>query len=361
MKTATKTISGHLPTYKRILILPFILALLCVVSCSKNEDVVDIDDLIVGTWQLTDYTLVSNVPTDDGTLNIAANGEEDMGDLLITFHPDGTTSYSGVGFTLAYTVSKDDITLAEEEMRMQSMVLNGTWKKEGDKLIVDYPGYGLDPLEIQIELLTENELQLAATVEPLMALPESGYTAVTASVDAHFVRTTLPVQRPEIEEVFTDPIVGTWRLEYFGWNTVIDPVDPEDPTLWITYESQNADESDVEITFNLDGTTTYNGNSFTAVMTMEVDGVTASEQEYQAQPGVVTGGTWKRVDGNTLIVDHPSNPFGPIEMHIDYLWREVPGNNEERVPLYMWARMPPPIPIPGLGEIQVDIEYYRVY
>lgn len=360
MKTATKTISGHLPTYKRILILPFILALLCVVSCSKNEDVVDIDDLIVGTWQLTDYTLVSNVPTDDGTLNIAANGEEDMGDLLITFHPDGTTSYSGVGFTLAYTVSKDDITLAEEEMRMQSMVLNGTWKKEGDKLIVDYPGYGLDPLEIQIELLTENELQLAATVEPLMALPESGYTAVTASVDAHFVRTTLPVQRPEIEEIFADPIVGTWRLEAVGWDVTIDPVDPEDPTIHIQYMSIDAPASDVEVTFHLNGTTTYNGNSFTAVMTTEANGVVVGEQEYQAQPGVVTGGTWKRI-GNTLIVDYPGNPFGPIEMEIvTFGGRFDDDTREVTETMHLVARREPPVPIPGVGEIETHVHYTRI-
>src|SRR5690606_36015470 len=124
--------------------------------------------------------------------------------------------------------------------RMQSLVLNGSWKREGDKLIVDYPGYGLDPLEIQIETLTENELHLAATVNPVMPLPGNGYTPVTASVDAHFVRTTLSVQQQkqeqqEIEEVFADPIVGTWQLQYFAWDTTIDPMYPEDPTIRIIY------------------------------------------------------------------------------------------------------------------------------
>lgn len=325
----------------------------------------DIDDPILGTWLLTDYTLVSDVATDGGTLNISAEGEEDMEDLLITFHPDGTTSYSGTGFTLAYTVSKDDITLAEEEIRMQSLVLNGSWKREGDKLIVDYPGYGLDPLEIQIETLTENELHLAATVDPVMPLPERGYTAVNASVDAHFVRTTFSAQQQkeeerEIEEIFADPIVGTWRLEAVGWDVTIDPVDPEDPTIHIQYMSIDAPASDVEVTFHLNGTTTYNGNSFTAVMTTEANGVVVGEQEYQAQPGVGSGGTWKRI-GNTLIVDYPGNPFGPIEMEIvTFGGRFDDDTREVTETMHLVARREPPVPIPGVGEIETHVHYTRI-
>ena len=212
------------------------LALLSVVSCEKKEGVVkegvaDIDDLIVGTWQLTDYMLEAEVTIEDEdedegerNLDIQAEGGEDMGDLFITFHPDGTTSYSGVGFTLSYTISEDGETTTEDEMRMQSLVLNGIWERKGDMLIVDNPGSGLDPLEIDIKSLTNNELHLSATeLNVLIPFPEVGDITVIASVDAHFVRANYSAQeeitrvRGGIEEVFSDPIVGTWQLWGHNW------------------------------------------------------------------------------------------------------------------------------------------------
>ena len=146
------------------------LVLFCVVSCEKKEGVVKeegvgTDDLIVGAWQLTDYMLEGEVTRDEDEriLDIKAEGGDDMKDLFITFHEDGTTSYSGVGFTLAYTVTERGNPIAEtEEMRIQSPVLNGTWERVGEKLIVTYPDYGLDPLEIDIVSLSENEVHLAA-------------------------------------------------------------------------------------------------------------------------------------------------------------------------------------------------------
>lgn len=344
------------------------LALLCVVSCEKkesvlNEDDVGGDDLIVGVWQLTDYTLEGNVATDDGALNVKGEGGEDMADLLIAFHPDGTTSYSGVGFALEYTVFKDDNPIAEDEMRMQSLVLNGTWKKEGDKLIVDYPEYGIDALEIDIESLTENELHLAATVEPVMPLPEIGYTDVTTAADAHFVRTSHPVQEiiqvpGKIEEIIADPIVGTWQLQSLSSNAVLYPLDPEDPIVYVSMMSKDAYESGAEVTFHLNGTTSSNG-TFTVVMKVEGGG-TVTEREIESQPMVENGGTWQRI-GDDLILSHPNYPGGSQEMAISTFERSgrLGEGGETKEMLILQAAVPPPVPVPGMSDIDTYLIFER--
>ena len=344
-----------------------LLPLPCVVPRARREDVVDIDGLIVGGWQLTGFAFnAEGITTNDGTLDIKGEGGGDIGDLLIAFHADGTTSYSGVGFTLAYTVLKDDYPIAGQKMRMQSLVMRGAWKREGDKLIVDCPGYGGDPLKIDIVSLTESELHLAATVAPVMPLPKKGYTSVTAAVDAHFVRTTLPVRQREIEEVFSDPIIGTWRLFDFSWITTIYPVDPEHPTIDITFKSaEDTEARNVEVTFHPDGTTSFNGNTFTGVMTTWADGIFAGEQAYHTQPGVENGATWKRITGvgwrDKLALNHPNYLFGSREMDVIYVWHEVPGDNTEKAPLILFANMPPPVPVPGVRDIDVTLRFYRVY
>ena len=325
------------------------LALLCVVSCSKKEGVVNTDDPILGTWQLTDYTLEAEVTIDDDderTLDVNAKGGEDMGELFITFHPDGTTSYSGVGFTLAYTVSKGGNPIAEDEMRMQSLVLNGTWKREGDKLIVDNPGYGLDPLEIDIASLTENELHLAAAVTPVMDLPESGYTAVTAAADAHFVRTTLTIQHEE--EHITDPIVGTWQMVGVMWETT---VTVEDGVIFMEARDVHVSDANILVTYHPDGTTTVTGDTFTMRYTMTANGHSSITDIETKQP--IQNGTWKRV-GNKFIVDSPGTPgnvLGPQEINITVL------TDKE---MHVFRDTPPPIPVPGQGNIKMGVHYFRV-
>lgn len=158
------------------------------VSCSgsgpgqEGPDNSGNDDLIVGTWKMDSFSWNTTSTTDEVAIEMSAEGKN-MDDVRITFHPDGTTSVSGGTFTVVYTMTANGYSTTNE-IETKPQIQNGTWKREGDTLIGDYPDNQLGPQKIKIVALDDKTLHLATTTKPPMPVPGMG----DISIDVRYSR-----------------------------------------------------------------------------------------------------------------------------------------------------------------------------
>ncbi len=109
-----------------------------------------------------------------------------------------------------------------------------------------------------------------------------------------------------------DPIVGTWRMDYFYYSA---EMDIEEVTGVITGIGRDMDN--VLITFNADGTTSHNGRTFIVEETIMLAGHSTTTRR-TTQP-IIQNGTWE-IRGNTLIVDRPG-VIAPLVYPIEF-WED---------------------------------------
>jgi len=105
---------------------------------------------------------------------------------------------------------------------------------------------------------------------------------------------------PLAQKITTDPIVGTWRMVSFSYNSEFSAGE-----LLGKISAVGKDIGDVRITFHPDGTSTNNGQKFIVEFTTTIGGHSTTKN-IPTKPDF-SEGTWRR-EGNMLVVFNPKNP-----------------------------------------------------
>jgi len=141
------------------LLLSLTLCLAFLVSCSEEEDKIDPNASLIGSWNLIDMQ-------GDGTSSVEYNGQESTSEFTVTgkdlalsteFTEEPNNYTSSGSYTAMMKVSANGQT-QETEIPMMPFILGGTWEQDGDKLIITTAGQ--ETQEATIVELSEKVLKL---------------------------------------------------------------------------------------------------------------------------------------------------------------------------------------------------------
>lgn len=150
---------------------------------------------------------------------------------------------------------------------------------------------------------------------------------------------------PLAQKITTDPIVGTWRMVSFSYNSEFSAGE-----LLGKISAVGKDIGDVRITFHPDGTSTNNGQKFIVEFTTTIGGHSTTKN-IPTKPDF-SEGTWRR-EGNMLVVFNPKNP-------VDIGEQKIPIVELTDTTLHLNGELPSISPMPGQGSIILDVRYERV-
>jgi len=137
--------------------------------------------------------------------------------------------------------------------------------------------------------------------------------------------------------------VGTWRLVSFHYEGEFEAGGSTG-----TIVAVGTNIGDVQVTLHPDGTISNNGNTFIVEFTTTINGYSTT-METPTEP-MLEDSTWRR-DGDMLYVNNPESPIGEQGTPIIEL---------NQTTLHLGGIVPPIAPMPGLEEIDLDIQYARV-
>ena len=162
----------------------FLVLLVIISSCSKDDGPSEITGDILGQWNLTAYDYDGKSVTTAAGVSITSEfiGEGLNFDATVTFSDNPNTIVSQGDYTLRLTTTVMGETNVVEHT-FSDFIGNGNWEQSGNKLSVSSGDLEYD---YTIKRLTDNELILS--LETVEDLSEQGFTIIT-TINAEMVLT----------------------------------------------------------------------------------------------------------------------------------------------------------------------------
>jgi hypothetical protein len=153
-------------------------------SCSKNGDSAKPSKTLVGKWKMTSftYTGTSTVVIDGQSASSPFSGTGKDIDASISFAQDNTYTSEG-SYTIALTMGVGGQQI-KEDMPIQGFMGSGTWKKDGNKVMITDDATGNNETCTILQLDDKTlKMQWGGTLSPA----NSYNTPVTLTVNGTYV------------------------------------------------------------------------------------------------------------------------------------------------------------------------------